>query len=738
MCGIGGILRIVKPGDPEYPAQGDPCSEASGAWLWRGPDPRGHAYSLIDQANDASLKPQAPRPSWLIPESRLDMLDEGIKWRGPDGAGRFRDRIVRPDGTIVEVALVHRRLAIIDIESGAQPMVVTRCPRCAEKGTGNREQGSEKGGASGPSLIPDPRSLIPPLSAIVFNGCIYNHRELRTELEAEGHVFESDHSDTEVILHGWCESGASFWQRLDGMYAFAVWDRAGGRLAGRRDRFGEKPILISMGPDGGDLLIASGINALRTVRRAAGLDSRTHPRGLEHWITRGFHGVLLPDAHAIQCQPGGDLDSAGAGDGPRSSSDPDGESTVSDSAAGSVTHNSSILDGLEAALRDSTRVRLDADVPIGCFLSGGVDSSLIAYYARQHHDRLTTLTVRMPDARYDESLHAELVARRLGTDHITLDCDGESAADDLVRIIRCLGLPFGDSSILPTYWVCRAAREHVKVALTGDGGDELFFGYDRYKAMKHLGWRRFILRLLPDALLDRSDPKSPNDRMARLIIAAKHAGYQDLLAIFPTPDREALIGRTDNDERRRSIHASASAARRHDLDHYLPGDLLRKVDTASMMCGLEVRCPMLAPAVAGLALSIPAHVHMRGGEAKHLLKELARRRLPREVVDRPKQGFAIPISDWWRTNFGGLRDLLLDMLAGERPFGHVHDVLEINMDFVRRILDEHWAAGGLTPIHTKRRVRPRDHGQRLFALVSLAIWAKSVHPGGTENAERRI
>ncbi len=839
MCGIGGILRIVRPGDPDYPPDpADPRLAPSGAWLWQGDDPRDLAYSRVSSdesphAGDeaSSTNPRvarrtstSPGPSFLIPEAWLDALDEGIQWRGPDGAGRFRDRVVRADGTIVEVALVHRRLAIIDLASGGQPMVVTRCPRCAERARQSRDRKGATSNSDGIRPLPTTAGLQPhgrgseptPLAAVVFNGCIYNHRELRAELEAKGHIFATNHADTEVILHAIREDPEQAnpdaneeWSpsqvRPEGMYAYAFWDRnEDGWLFVNRDPRGEKPLYNESIESRRISVFASSLAAVSECLSLIGYESTRwdkyhwmHPQhSIADWVAFGwstddlltgdvrecdrypttiswfedldarsrlvkardnllvlvaaivFVGVLLAIllglialGHYVIAALVGLLGSTGLASLLIKLPVPWAAGAIYKSIRAQGT-TPGIEDRFDALLDEAVLSRLDSDVPLGCFLSGGVDSSLIAHYAQRHLGNLTTLTVRMPDERYDESAHAELVARRLGTEHITLDCNADSAADDLVRIIETLGLPFGDSSILPTYWLCRAARKHVKVALAGDGGDELFFGYDRYKAMKYLGWRRWALRMLSAKGLDRSDPKSPDDRKVRLITAAKHLGYVELVSIFPTPDRAALLGGRAGSVCRKGVWGGVQAARQWDLDHYLPGDLLRKVDTASMMCGVEVRCPYLAPAVADFALGISPRAHMKGGETKHLLKELARMHLPREVIDRPKQGFAIPISDWWRTNFGGLQDLLLDMLAGDRPFGFVHDVLNVNMAFVRQMLDEHWAAGGLTPMHTTRHVRLRDHGQRLFALATLAIWArtleKEIHHRDTESTERAI
>ncbi|MBL8747197.1 MAG: hypothetical protein JNK58_12685 [Phycisphaerae bacterium] len=757
MCGIGGILRIVKPGDADYPAADDPRGAASGAWLWRGRDARDPDYSRIDA--DA-FRPMFHTPGpFLIPEEWLDALDDGIAWRGPDGAGRFRDRIVRPDGTIVEVALVHRRLAIIDLEGGAQPMVVARCSRCAELALGRDQQASSS--AAG-SVARAPGAQRPaPLSAVVFNGCLYNHRELRAELEAAGHVFESDHSDTEVLLHGLAEWEQGAGARLEGMFAFLCWERHAGRLVMARDGFGEKPMYGTGLLSPFMFLCASTAESVQGL--AAEIQAPIHgeeaaqaldARALTDWIGLGYGvgatpwpGVTeFPINHATTLQadslrPGGWLRELASA----ASSSALASADVALSGLPSIVIRNlkgrpagiRSLDELESLLASAIESRLEADVPVGCFLSGGIDSSLISLYASRALDGLTTLCVRMPDERYDESSAAQRVADALGTYHVTIDADA-NAADDLVRIIETLGLPFGDSSILPTYWVCRAASEVVKVALSGDGGDELFYGYERYQAARRVEGLGWLVGSLPPRWLDRRDPRSRSEKMARLATACRASDwYNELIAVFQRPDRRALLGKARGYALSDPLIPSQVKPREADLSAYLPCDLLRKVDTASMMCNLEARCPMLDRALATRAIATPRRVLTRGGP-KGMLRALARTRLPPGIADRPKQGFAIPISDWWRNNFGGLQTLLLDVLAGDRPFGRVHDVLEIDMGFVRQMMDEHWAAGGLTPMHTTRHVRPRDHGQRLFALVSLAIWAGSVHRREAEHAERSI
>ncbi len=378
-------------------------------------------------------------------------------------------------------------------------------------------------------------------------------------------------------------------------------------------------------------------------------------------------------------------------------------------------------------------MHLNADVPVGVFLSGGIDSSLITHYARKHAD-VAAFCVRMPDPRYDESRHASAVAKRLGVPLTLLDA-GASPAEDLPRLIHELGLPFGDSSLLPTHWLCRAARQHVKVALGGDGGDELFAGYDRHAIAPWLRRLSPLLRVLPEMILPARDPKALSTKARRLIEAAKGDGYTDLSAIFPTALYQRLVpGRTGLNCVPGPIgDLDKTDPPRLDFEVYLPGDLMRKVDTASMSVALEVRSPMLANRLVASALSEQLSSLMPHGQRKGLLKQVARKYLPPDIVDRPKQGFAIPIGDWFRSDFGSLRQLLRDHLLAPEPFGP--DALGINaminMNYVRQMLKEHDDAG-------TRSLWPwkgRDHSQRLYMLLVLSIWAKWL--GGLSSAPHR-
>jgi asparagine synthase (glutamine-hydrolysing) len=317
----------------------------------------------------------------------------------------------------------------------------------------------------------------------------------------------------------------------------------------------------------------------------------------------------------------------------------------------------------------------------------------------------------MPDPRYDESGFAAACAVAIGSDHTTLDCDGEPASD-LVRLIHTLGLPFGDSSLLPSYWVSAAARQSVKVALSGDGGDELFIGYDRYWAADRL-LKAGLLAWLPAGWIPARDPKSWTAKAARLINAARGMGYLDLISVFPTQDLRRLLGRSERTELPNQARAGGNIAVAWDVMHYLPDDLLRKTDSASMQHSLEVRCPFLDPLLAVACLSAPLQDLIPGGQRKGLLRAIARRYLPAEIVDRPKQGFAIPIGEWFRTDYGGMKQLLMDHLGSAEPWGPASLGIDLNMAFVRRMIDEHMN-------------EKRDHSQRLYMLLVLSIWAKWV------------
>ncbi|MFG0285265.1 MAG: asparagine synthase (glutamine-hydrolyzing) [Phycisphaerales bacterium JB039] len=703
MCGIAGIVRVHAPGSAIAP------------------------------------------PEAAIPEPWLDVLDACVRHRGPDGQGRFRQRALRADGATVDVALVHRRLSVIDHAGGAQPMVLGSPP--LRGGFSDARHPLMFGPRlpdapppAGPSDYAPARAHDCPACAcradgaavaVVFNGCIYNHRELRRELEAEGHVFASDHADTEVWLHGWRAWGPALFRRLDGMFAAAIWDSASGALTLVRDGFGEKP-LYTLGdvPEGALFAFSSAASGLIRLRSLMGGGPELLTESLRGWIKFGWsQDQIFPDVGSLIV---GDWRQFPQ----REVSDDDARHVGErDWAAAAFARGnlSPTIDDVDGALRKAVHSRLDADVGVGCFLSGGVDSSLIAKYISEVRSDVTAFTVRMPQAAIDESETARQIAGRLGVRHEVLDC-APRPAEDMVAVIEQLGLPFGDSSLLPTMWVSRAARSAVSVALAGDGGDELFLGYDRHRAILVLNAlsrlprpvRKGLATLAPAGAVRRSRVT----QLSRLLNAAAHDGYRELVAIFEPPHDRRLFLRPPGSEERSLVHHGGMT--RHDTDgmlalrfdriFYLPEDLLRKTDTASMSVALEVRAPLLAPPVAGLAFDAAVDALMPRGQRKGLLRAVARKYLPAAIVDRPKQGFAIPIGEWFRTDYGAMRQLLCDHLEGPEPFGP--DALGvsamIDMGYVRRMLREHDHAGAASLWPWKGR----DHSQRLYMLLALSIWAK--------------
>jgi len=604
-----------------------------------------------------------------IEPGRLDAIKRALAHRGPDGDGVD---LYPADGRGPSAALVHTRLSVVDLMGGRQPMKVPAVNQCGEL-------------------------------ALVFNGEIYNHRPLRKRLERRGHQFLSSHCDTEVLLHGYREWGTELPKHLHGMFAFAVWDAGQRSLFLCRDRAGKKPLYLHR--DGNALTFASIVRAV-----VAGLDRRPDldADALTRYLTFGYtfgrsldRGVEeVPAAHWMLVEPDGRTTSQSYWQPPP------------------LSRTSTRLGAdraVEELLTEAVADRLEADVPLGCFLSGGIDSSLIAAIAQRALGRdrpLKTFSVAMPDARYDESEHARRVAQHIGAEHQTLEARGDLETD-LQDLIQLAGEPIGDSSLLPTYWLSRAARQHVTVALSGDGGDELFGGYDRYRAMRMIHRWRGPLALAPTFGRQFGPARSALTRAARLAAAARQSPqscqYLDIVRLF-TPSQlgelhaptagavDALEGWVDEAD-------PAEAARRWDMSHYLPYDLLRKVDRAAMAVALEVRCPMLDTQVYDLAGHLPLAVLTPGGRPKGLLRRLAESYLPPEITRRPKMGFAIPLGQWFAHDAANLLRCRLLEGPGLADLGFDRAAIE-------RMIDHH-------------RAGRADHSQRLFALLALAIWAEA-------------
>jgi asparagine synthase (glutamine-hydrolysing) len=614
-----------------------------------------------------------------IDRLRAEAMLKHMLHRGPDGHGISE----HPRCT-----LAHARLAIIDALGGDQPMHTPRNPRHDQSG---------------------------PLH-LVFNGEVYNHRELRTKLVKRGFVFRSDHSDTEALLLGYRAFGKELPKHLRGMFAFAIWDENNRELYLARDRTGKKPLYFRK--NGGELTFAS---LPATLAADPACRPEVDQAALVTYLRVGYpfgssmiRGISeVPPAHWMT------VDACGATQAERYWKPPP------------ISHTSTpigAVDSVSEVLTEAVGVRLEADVPLGCFLSGGIDSSLIAAIAqkelaRQGGGKLRTFSVAMPDSQYDESPHARAVAEHIGSEHTELMADASDTIADLQRLMRVAGEPTADSGILPSYWLCQTAKPHVSVALSGDGGDELFGGYDRYRAMSLLARHRWWLRWAPTGLLRSSNERSTMTRLRRLADAASGTTpadrYASMIHLFTDDQlrtlvpglaealgRDHMAGWPDESD-------AAHAAMRWDLGHYLPFDLLRKVDRSSMAVALEVRCPMLDTQVADLAGHLPTSVLMPGGVNKGLLRKLAARHLPDTIIQRPKRGFAIPIGRWFREK---LRDDLADHLNGT-----VLASLGIDPKPVKRLFDEHTQAKA-------------DHTHRLFALLQLSLWGCWLKDTGAESA----
>ncbi len=614
-----------------------------------------------------------------VDRDRLGRMLAQVQHRGPDGIGiEAHDRC----------GLAHARLSIIDLLSGHQPMQVD-------------EAAASDGRTHGPL-------------SLVFNGEIYNHRRLRKQLDKRGHAFHSDHSDTEALLFGYRQWGDELPKHLHGMFAFAVWNRLDRSLFLCRDRAGKKPLYYWRCPDGREVVFGS---LVATV--VAGLPEGVRPEvddaALLNYLRLGYPfarsmvaGIEeVPPAHWLKFDADGGMTT-------RQYWRPPPVSRTSTSLG--------LFAAMEEVVTESVHRRLEADVPLGCFLSGGIDSSLIAALAQNQlkqlgGGRLKTYSVAMPDLDYDESRHANHVAKHIGADHMVLETRIGDTFADLERLMNVSGEPTADSSLLPTHWLCKAARGHVRVALSGDGGDEMFGGYDRYRAIRLLRRAGGVVRQLPASLFDESQPRTKRARLARLIHAAQ-AGpdadrqYHSMIHLFDDADIAALMPDRFGETLDPPIAAlpgwedepdTVHAAMRWDLNHYLPFELLRKVDRASMAVAIEVRCPLLDTSVADLAGHIPPHLLMPRGKPKGLLRQLAAKWLPPEIVGRPKRGFAVPIGTWFRT---GLRDALHDRLTGP-------ELGEIGCDpnRVRSLFEQH-------------QQRTHDHTHRLFALLQLVIWRR--------------
>ena len=531
---------------------------------------------------------------------------------------------------------------------------------------------------------------------IVYNGEVYNFREIRAELQACGWQFRSE-SDTEVMLAAYRQWGLDSLTRFRGMFAFALWDEAQGVLHLCRDRFGVKPLYYSL--RGGVLAFASESKALN---RGGHTSRALDPVSLTEYLQYGYISAprsIFADVHTV---PPGTVVSFGADLRPRertywSARDLfDGERAVALRRELATLPDETLIDRVEAVLQRAFEYRMVADVPVGLFLSGGIDSSLVAtLLARRSGYTLSTYTIGYGESEFDETRYARAVATALGSRHTEFPVAPQTAVDTVAELTRIADEPIGDSSLVPTLLVSRLARAHVKVALSADGADELCGGYARYaycgdfvaarsrllRALYRLSGN--VLELLPSswietgyALARGGGPgfAAVGDKLRKFIRMSRATtpfdAYDAAVSEWPAP----LVSQLS-----RGSPASASGARaafesvvgadprdqfmHFDMTRYLPGDLLVKVDRASMFVSLEAREPFLDHEAAELAAALPLHWKIRDGQNKYVLRRILQRHLPRELFERPKQGFSAPVGVWLR---GPLRQLFQQELSPAR------------------------------------------------------------------------
>ncbi len=606
-------------------------------------------------------------------DALLDAMSAPLENRGPDYGDTFRKG---------DVGLAHRRLSIIDLGGGGQPM-------------GNEDN----------TLI------------ITFNGEIYDYDILRDELKDKGHKFRTN-SDTEVLIHLYEEHGAAMLQRINGMFAFALYDLKDNTLFVARDRFGQKPFFYAHASR--RFGFASGPASLRplswvdqsidtsAIHDYLELQYIPTPRSIYTGIRKlppGCYGIFREDRFTITQYWRPEVRAA--------------------SQQGSY---SDAVDSVRQTLDLAVTRRLVADVRVGLFLSGGMDSSIIAAIAQQHlRTPAHTFSIGFPERKYDERDYAAKVAAHVGTKHHFL----EVSPDDfgyLTNVVAAYEEPFCDASLLPTALLSRFTEQHVKVALSGDGADELFGGYYRYRVMHVLRYlsicpkslRHGVSRCLLSILPPKVEERTFWGRIRRLVEISDVDGlerYMKVISRCPGGLKESLYGdrmkatppHTGSIEFLRGLIpggeiSTADTIMELDLKSYLNDDILVKVDRASMAYGLEVRSPFLDVNVAEMAMGLPYHWKQRGRRRKRILADAFRDLLPREIFDRPKMGFGVPIARWLRKEW---RDQVRALLLDGEIVGQGY--------FLRERIEDLIAA------HVDMRA---DYSYLLFALVVLEVWMR--------------
>lgn len=602
-----------------------------------------------------------------VSEELLGRMCDAIRHRGPDDQGTF---------TAGGVGLGMRRLSIIDVSGGHQP------------------------------IFNEDRSC-----AIVYNGEIYNHRDVRRELERRGHRYTTQ-SDTETILHAYEEYGVDCVKHLRGMFAIAIWDAPRQRLFLARDRMGKKPLYYY--DDGKRLVFGSELKAILAL---SDVPRRASAQAIADYVAWSYvpdplsiyEGIRkLPPAHWLVYEHGRARTQC--------------YWDVSYAPDAGARPEEYYVDRTLEILDEAVRIRLMSEVPLGAFLSGGTDSSIVvALMAKHSRERVKTFSIGFEEPEYNELPYARAVAEHLQTEHYE-EVVHPDAEQDIPALVRQFDEPFADSSMIPTYYVSRAARKHVTVALSGDGGDELFAGYLRYidgasvraAARVPAAVREAVLgpvaRALPAGikgidrmrdLLGTADQQYVRQMTRGMALSMRDVFSDDFLQQLPHDDPSYVAEPFLHTARDWDV-----LSRRQYLDThtYLPGDILTKVDRASMMVSLECRAPILDHELAEFAATIPVEMRIKGMTTKYLLKKVAERLIPAELVYRPKRGFAVPVAYWLKKEWAArTEDVLLGKEALERGV--------FREAFLRRVIAEH-------------RAGKRDNSSTIWMLMMLELWWK--------------
>lgn len=613
-----------------------------------------------------------------IDRDRLERATDMMRHRGPDEAGYFLDR---------DLALGMRRLSIIDLAGGAQP-------KTNEDGT----------------------------IQVIFNGEIYNYRELCAELAAHGHTFAS-HSDTEVIVHAFEQWGADCFRRLNGIFAIAIWDAQNDRLVLARDHLGIKPLFYCSQGEG--FVFGSELKPLLGLLSAvppidptsAALYFRYQyvpaPRSI-------FTGVYkLRPGHYLTVQRRRPASAPIRFWDPLAAAERKREGVSAEEAE----------DLLNDSLAAAVKRQMVSDVPLGAFLSGGVDSSTVVALMQQTSNRSAkTFSIGFHEDAHDESRYAAEVARHLGTEHFSWTITHEDALEVVPKLPLYFDEPFADSSAIPTFLVSQLARQQVTVSLSGDGGDELFGGYSRYTLLQRAkDWWSLPAGLRRTGLTIATGVPGPTGRRFRraapiLSASSLNHAYRNLISITPDSTLASLTGQSYYPDEEWPSHHFAGRSLNEammltDLLTYLPDDILTKVDRTSMAHSLEARVPLLDVPVVELALSLPISVRMGRGQ-KALLKNVLARYVPRRMIDRPKHGFGIPREEWLR---GGLRECLIDHLS------------PVELD--RHGLIRSSAVQDLLHEHLMEKV---NHGATLWAILMFQLWYEQLYTGLVHRRETDV